>query len=131
MTKLCSAFFKYENNLKIGWEKYRTVLKCTHMRARVEKVDVLGWNKSNTCRNIGGTTSVGLWFRSLLRRIVYMDDIYIHKNWCLHEVFLNDQNYEQDVTTISHHKGQRYGFIAAILDADQSVPAFERTDTQK
>ena len=37
MTKLCSAFFKYENNLKIGWEKYRTVLKCTQMRARVEK----------------------------------------------------------------------------------------------
>ena len=46
MTKLCSAFFKYKNNLKIGWEKYRTVLKCTQMRARVEKVDVLGWNKS-------------------------------------------------------------------------------------
>ena len=39
-------FFKYENNLKIGCEKYRTVLKCTQMRARVEKVDVLGWNKS-------------------------------------------------------------------------------------
>ena len=46
MTKLCSAFFKYENNMKIGWEKYRTVLKCTEMRARVEIVDVLGWNKS-------------------------------------------------------------------------------------
>ena len=32
--------------MKIGWEKYRTVLKCTEMRARVEIVDVLGWNKS-------------------------------------------------------------------------------------
>ena len=46
MTKLCYAFLKYENNLKIGWEKDRTVLKCTQMRARVEKGDVLGWNKS-------------------------------------------------------------------------------------
>ena len=27
----------------------RTVLKCTQMRARVEKVDVLGWNKSCVC----------------------------------------------------------------------------------
>ena len=33
--------------MKISWEKYRTVLKCTQMRARVEIVDVLGWNKSN------------------------------------------------------------------------------------
>ena len=40
-------FFYMKKNLKIGWEKYRTVLKCTQMRARVEKVDVLGWNKSN------------------------------------------------------------------------------------
>ena len=32
--------------MKIGWEKYRTVLKCTQMRACVEIVDVLGWNKS-------------------------------------------------------------------------------------
>ena len=47
MTKLCSAVLKYENKLKIGWEKYRTVLKCTEMRARVEIVDVLGWNKSS------------------------------------------------------------------------------------
>ena len=46
MTKLCSAFFKYKNNLKICGENYCTVLKCTQMRARVEKVDVLGWNKS-------------------------------------------------------------------------------------
>ena len=47
ITTLCSAFLKYEIKLKIGWEKEFTVLKCTQMRARVEKVDVLGWNKSN------------------------------------------------------------------------------------
>ena len=46
MTKLCYAFLKYENKIEIGWEKECTVLKCTQMRARLEKVDVLGWNKS-------------------------------------------------------------------------------------
>ena len=39
-------------NMKINWKlvekKKCTVLKCTKMRERVEKVDVLGWNKSNT-----------------------------------------------------------------------------------
>ena len=29
-----------------------TVLKCTQMRARVEKVDVLGWNKSDMLHNL-------------------------------------------------------------------------------
>ena len=46
MTKLCGEFFKCANKLKISWENQYTVLKCTQMRARVEKVDVLGWNKS-------------------------------------------------------------------------------------
>ena len=26
--------------------------KCTQMRARVERVDVLGWNKSNECNAV-------------------------------------------------------------------------------
>ena len=39
-------FFSNEKKLKISWKKYCTDLKCTQMRARVEKVDVLGWNKS-------------------------------------------------------------------------------------
>ena len=47
MTKSCYSLFKYENKLKIGREKYCTVLKCTQMRARVEKGSVLVWNKSN------------------------------------------------------------------------------------
>ena len=65
------------------------------------------------------------------RRIVYMDDSYIHKNYCCHEESLYDQNYKQDFTTIAHHKGQLYCFIASIVDADHSVPYFERTDAQK
>ena len=54
MTKLCTALYKCENKLKIDWKNQCTVLKCTQMRARVVKVDVLVWNKSittsaNTC----------------------------------------------------------------------------------
>ena len=45
MTILCSAIFKCENKLKFGWENQCKVLKWTPMRERVEKVDVLGWNK--------------------------------------------------------------------------------------
>ena len=37
MTKLYYAFLKYDNKLKIIWEKQRTVLNGTQMRARVEK----------------------------------------------------------------------------------------------
>ena len=42
-----------------------------------------------------------------------------------------DPNDEQDLTTIAHTNGQRYCFIADIVDADHSVPYFERTDAQK
>ena len=51
MAKLCSAPFKYENRMKIGREILCTVLKCTQMRARVEKVDILGWTKSSWVSN--------------------------------------------------------------------------------
>ena len=44
---MCSALFKCENILKIGWENQCIVLKCTQMRAHVENVDVLGWTKSD------------------------------------------------------------------------------------
>ena len=63
------------------------------------------------------------------RRILYMDESYINKNYCRHEDSMYDRNDEQDLTTIVHHKGQCYCFIAAIVDADHSVPEFERTDT--
>ena len=46
MTKFCSALFKCVNKLKVGRENQCTFLKCTQMRARVEKLDVLGLNKS-------------------------------------------------------------------------------------
>ena len=52
-----------------------------------------------------------------------MDAIYIHKNYCLHDVLLYDQNDVQDLTTIDH-KFQRYGLIANIVDVDQSIQEF-------
>ena len=68
---------------------------------------------------------------AIQRKIVYMDESYIYNdNYCLHEESLYDPNYEQYLTTISHHKCHHYFFIADIFDADHSVPEFERTDAQ-
>ena len=49
MTKMCYAFFKYENKQKIDWEKLRKVLKCTQMRACVEK-----WMSWSGTSHMGG-----------------------------------------------------------------------------
>ena len=54
------------------------------------------------------------------RRIVYMDESYIHKNYHRHDDSLFDPNDEQDLETKAQHKGQRYCFIAAIIDDDRS-----------
>ena len=48
------------------------------------------------------------------RRIIYMDESYIHKNYCRHEDSLYDPNDEQDLTTVTHQKGQRYCFIGEL-----------------
>ena len=60
--------------------------------------------------------------RRKTRRIFYMDESYIHKNYCRHEDSLYDPNDEQDFKTVATHKGQRYCFIAAIVDADHTIP---------
>ena len=67
------------------------------------------------------------------RRVVYMDESYIHKNYHRHDDSLFDPNDEQDLETKAHHKGQRYCFIAAIIDDDRSaevraIPENERPD---
>jgi transposase len=69
--------------------------------------------------------------RTKARRIVYMDESYIHKNYCRHDDSLYDPNDEQDLQTIRIHKGQRYCFIAAIVDADHRKEAKERTPYEK
>ena len=103
MTKLCSAFFKYENNLKIGREKYRTVLKCTQMRARVEKVDVLGWNKSVDTFSHAPNLQ-----RENARVIFTSDNIY--KSYKLVDAVKNltindDKYYESNTSTASDTQG--------------------------
>ena len=65
------------------------------------------------------------------RRVVYMDDSYIHKNYCRHDDSLYDPNDEQDLQTTPFHEGQRYCFIAAIVDADYTVAEKDRSATQK
>ena len=65
------------------------------------------------------------------QRIDYMDESYIHKNYCQHEDSLYDPNDEQDLTTVAVHKGQQYCFIAAIVDADHTIPKGSRTTESK
>ena len=63
------------------------------------------------------------------RRIVYMDESYIHKNYQRHDDSLFDPNDEQDLEVKAMHKGRRYCFVAAIIDEDksmQNVPDEER-----
>ena len=42
-----------------------------------------------------------------------------------------EPNDEQDLTTIGKHKGRRYSFLAAIIDADRAVPEHIRNEEQK
>lgn len=65
------------------------------------------------------------------RRIVYMDESYIHHHYCRHDDSLYDPNDDEDLQTKARHKGSRYCFIAAIVDADHSVPEQVRTPNQK
>lgn len=65
------------------------------------------------------------------RRIVYMDESYIHKNYRRHDDSLYDPNDEQDLTTIGFHKGQRYCFIAAIINEDFNIEETERSENER
>jgi transposase len=64
------------------------------------------------------------------RRIVYMDESFIHHHYKCHDDSLHDPTDERPVPK-SPHKGKRYCFIAAIIDADPTVPAAQRTAEQK
>ena len=57
------------------------------------------------------------------RRIVYMDESYIHKNYSRHEDSLFDPNDEQDLQVKAQHKGERYCFIGAIITEDTCLPS--------
>lgn len=57
------------------------------------------------------------------RRVVRMEQSYIHKNYERHETSLFDTNDEQDLEFKSIckavYKGRRYSFIAAVIDKDR------------
>lgn len=65
------------------------------------------------------------------RRIVYMDESYIHQNYCRYDDSLYDPNDEQDLITIPNYKGRRYCFIAAIVDADYTISEELRNSHQQ
>ena len=68
------------------------------------------------------------------RRVVYMDESYIHKNYQCHDDSLFDPNDKHDLEVKAMHKGRRYCFIAAIIDEDQSmrdIPDQDRPMTSK
>ena len=65
------------------------------------------------------------------RTSVYMDESNIHGNYCSHEEFLYNPNDAQDLKTVATHKGQRYCFIAAIMDADHPIPEKSKAAKQK
>jgi len=60
---------------------------------------------------------------AVTRRIVYMDESYIHKNYQRHDDSPFDPNDEQDLEMKEQHKGKHYCFIAAIIDADNAKSA--------
>lgn len=64
------------------------------------------------------------------QRVVYLDESYVHHNYARHDDSLFDPNDEQDLQVAVKHKGRRYCFIAAIIDADASIEESERTDAQ-
>ena len=53
------------------------------------------------------------------RRVVYMDESYIHQHYSRHDDSLYDPSDEQDLQVKSQHKGQRYCFIGAIVDPEE------------
>lgn len=55
----------------------------------------------------------------------------MHQNYARHDDSLFDPNDEQDLQVTVKHKGRRYCFIAAIIDADPLVNETDRTKAQE
>lgn len=63
------------------------------------------------------------------RRVVYMDESYLHKNYQRHDDFLFDLDDEQNLEVKAMHKGQSYCSVAAIIVENkfmQNVPDEKR-----
>ncbi len=61
-----------------------------------------------------------------IRRIVYMDESYIHENYSRHE----DSLYHPDILyeEKKRHKGRRYCFIGSIIGPDMNVREEDRNE---
>jgi transposase len=92
----------YKRGKKKGMQNYR--LREENIRKRDEYVQLM--------------TAVN---QDPARRVVYMDESYIHKNYQRNDDSLFDPNDEQDMEVKAMHKGRRYCFIAAIIDEDQTL----------
>ena len=55
------------------------------------------------------------------RRVVYMDERYIHKNYQRHDDSLVEPNDEQDLEVKAMNKGRFFYFIDAIIDEYQTL----------
>ena len=55
------------------------------------------------------------------RRVVYMYESYIHKNYQCHDDLLFDPNDKRDMEVKVMHKKRSFCFIAAIIDENQTL----------
>jgi hypothetical protein len=73
-------------------------------------------------RFICGATQHVNWM--LRRRIVYLDESFVHHHYAKHDISLYDPTDDNDVQPNAKHKGQRYCFIGAIVDGGDFASQF-------
>ncbi|TYZ69056.1 hypothetical protein PybrP1_011748 [[Pythium] brassicae (nom. inval.)] len=64
------------------------------------------------------------------RCFVFTDESYVHRNYSCHDDSLYGPNDEPDLQVKARHKGRRLCIVAAIVGADERVPAESRTPSQ-
>ncbi|EGD82669.1 hypothetical protein PTSG_03330 [Salpingoeca rosetta] len=68
--------------------------------------------------------------RQQRRRIVYLDESYIHHHYRRHDESLYDPG-DNRLLPKQKHKGRRFCFIAAIISSDPAVPEAERSEEHR
>ena len=65
------------------------------------------------------------------KRIVYLDESYIHHHYNRHKDYLIDPEEKRRVEVRKQFKGDRYCFIGAIISSDPTVPPDRRGEQEK
>lgn len=65
------------------------------------------------------------------QRVVYLDESYVHHNYDRHDDSIFDPSDEQDIQIVVKHKGRRFCFIAAIVNADHSIDESAQSPNQQ